>query len=101
MRKLIFSMSVSLDGYIAGRAGDIDFSAPDEELFRFHNEQTRELGAHLLGRRLYEVAGQLRTAFVFRFSDDGMVADANERMVAFAPHCGYAAATERWHATIQ
>src|SRR6478736_6139316 len=48
-------MGVSLDGFIAGPAGEIDWSAPDEELHRFHNQQTRELGAHLCGRRLYEV----------------------------------------------
>jgi dihydrofolate reductase len=54
MRKVIYSMSVSLDGFIAGPNGEIDWSAPDEELHRFHNQQTRELGAHLCGRRLYE-----------------------------------------------
>src|SRR6267154_3642621 len=54
MRKLIYSTGVSLDGFIAGPQGEIDWSAPDEELHRFHNEQTRELGAHLCGRRLYE-----------------------------------------------
>jgi dihydrofolate reductase len=54
MRKLIYSMGVSLDGFIAGPGGEIDWSAPDEELHLFHNEQTRELGAHLCGRRLYE-----------------------------------------------
>jgi dihydrofolate reductase len=54
MRKLIYSMGVSLDGFIAGPGGEIDWSAPDEELHRFHNEQTWEVGAHLLGRRLYE-----------------------------------------------
>jgi dihydrofolate reductase len=54
MRKLIYSMGVSLDGFIAGPEGEIDWSAPDEELHRFHNQQTRELGAQLCGRRLYE-----------------------------------------------
>jgi dihydrofolate reductase len=54
MRKLIYSMGVSLDGFIAGPQGEIDWSAPDEELHRFHNQQTRELGAQLCGRRLYE-----------------------------------------------
>jgi dihydrofolate reductase len=54
MRKVIYSFGVSLDGFIAGPDGEIDWSAPDEELHRFHNDQTRELGAHLLGRRLYE-----------------------------------------------
>jgi dihydrofolate reductase len=55
MRKLIYSFTVSLDGFIAGPNGEIDWSAPDEELHRFHNEQVRELGAQLCGRRLYEV----------------------------------------------
>ncbi len=54
MRKLIYSMGVSLDGFTAGPNGEIDWTAPDEELHRFHNEQTRELGVQLCGRRLYE-----------------------------------------------
>jgi dihydrofolate reductase len=54
MRKLIYSMTVSLDGFISGPHGEIDWSAPDEELHRFHNQRVREIGAHLLGRRLYE-----------------------------------------------
>ena len=62
MRKLIYSMGVSLDGFTAGRGGEIDWSAPDEELHRFHNQQTRELGAHLCGRRLYEVMSYWETA---------------------------------------
>src|SRR5919199_3180391 len=55
MRRLIYSMTVSLDGYIAGPDGDISWSPPSDERHRFHNEQTRALGAHLCGRRLYEV----------------------------------------------
>ena len=47
-------MGVSADGFIAGPGGEIDWSAPDAELHRFHNAQTRELGAQLLGRGLYE-----------------------------------------------
>jgi dihydrofolate reductase len=62
MRKLIYSMSVSLDGFIAGPGGAIDWSAPDEELHRFHNQQTREVGAHLCGRRLYEKMRYWETA---------------------------------------
>jgi dihydrofolate reductase len=54
MSKVIYSMGVSLDGFIAGPNGEIDWSAPGEELHRFHNQQTRELGLHLCGRRLYE-----------------------------------------------
>ncbi|MGH2994454.1 MAG: dihydrofolate reductase family protein [Solirubrobacterales bacterium] len=62
MRKLIYSMGVSLDGFIAGPDGEIDWSAPDEELHRFHNQQTRETGAQLCGRRLYEVMAYWETA---------------------------------------
>jgi dihydrofolate reductase len=62
MRKLIYSMGVSLDGFIAGPDGEIDWSAPDEELHRFHNQQAREVGAHLYGRRLYEVMIPWETA---------------------------------------
>jgi dihydrofolate reductase len=52
--RLIYSMSVSLDGFIAGPDGSFDWSVPDEELHRFHNERVRALGGHVLGRRLYE-----------------------------------------------
>jgi dihydrofolate reductase len=62
MPKLIYSMGASLDGYIAGPKGEFDWSAPDEELHRFHNEQTGEIGAHLCGRKLYEVMAYWETA---------------------------------------
>ena len=51
---LIYSMSVSVDGFIADREGAFEWAAPDEELFRFHLAQVGELGGFLCGRRLYE-----------------------------------------------
>jgi dihydrofolate reductase len=51
---LIYSMSVSVDGFIADREGAFGWSVPNEEQFRFHTAQTRELGGFLCGRRLYE-----------------------------------------------
>ena len=62
MRKVIYSMGVSLDGFIAGPGGEIDWGAPDEERHRFHNRQTREMGAHLCGRGLYEEMAYWETA---------------------------------------
>jgi dihydrofolate reductase len=62
MRTLIYSMGVSLDGFIAGPGGEIDWSAPDEERHRFHNQQTLELDAMLCGRRLYEAMLYWETA---------------------------------------
>ncbi|MBS1878573.1 MAG: dihydrofolate reductase family protein [Actinobacteria bacterium] len=51
---LIVSMGVSVDGFIADRDGRFAWTAPDDELFRFHLARVRELSGCLLGRRLYE-----------------------------------------------
>ena len=51
---LIYSMSVSVDGFIADREGGFEWGAPSEDLFRFHLALVSELGGYLLGRRLYE-----------------------------------------------
>ena len=51
---LIYSMSVSVDGFIADREGGFEWGGPSEEQFRVHLAQARELGGYLLGRRLYE-----------------------------------------------
>ncbi|HET6501268.1 MAG TPA: dihydrofolate reductase family protein [Amycolatopsis sp.] len=54
MLPVIYSMSVSLDGFIAGPGGDLSWGAPDAEQFGFHVEQTRHIAAYLCGRRLYQ-----------------------------------------------
>lgn len=51
---LIYSMGVSVDGFINDREGAFEWSAPDDELFRFHTARVSELGGVLCGRRLYE-----------------------------------------------
>ncbi len=51
---LIYSMSVSVDGFIADRDGAFEWTAPSQELFRFHLALVSELGGYLCGRRLYE-----------------------------------------------
>ena len=51
---LVYSMSTSVDGFIADREGAFGWTVPSDELFRFHTAQVRELGGYLLGRRLYE-----------------------------------------------
>jgi dihydrofolate reductase len=51
---LIYSMGVSVDGYIADRDGAFGWSVPSEEQFGFHLAQVQELGGVLCGRRLYE-----------------------------------------------
>ena len=62
MGTLSYTMSTSLDGYVEDAAGSIAFSAPDEEVHRFANQQTRETAAFLFGRGLYEVMEEFWTA---------------------------------------
>jgi dihydrofolate reductase len=62
MRKVTYSMGVSVDGYIVGPDGGFDWSVPDEEVFRAHIEEIRDVGVHLMGRRLYETMLYWETA---------------------------------------
>jgi dihydrofolate reductase len=54
MRRVTYAMGVSLDGYVVGPDGNFNWTSPDEDLFGFATDQLREVGVHLLGRRLYE-----------------------------------------------
>src|SRR6186997_2850575 len=54
MRSVTYSMGASLDGYIVGPDGGFDWTPPDAEVFRSWIDEIREVGVHLLGRRLYE-----------------------------------------------
>ncbi|MEV7794061.1 dihydrofolate reductase family protein [Streptomyces sp. NPDC087512] len=62
MRKVTYSMNVSLDGYIAGPDGGINWSGPDEDVFRFWIDEIRDVDVHLMGRRLYETMLYWETA---------------------------------------
>src|SRR4051812_13344264 len=62
MRSVTYSMNVSLDGYIVGPDGDFDWTTPDEDVFRSWVDEIREVGVHLLGRRLYETMLYWETA---------------------------------------
>lgn len=62
MRRVIYSMGISLDGYIAGPDGGFGWTEPDEEVFRFVMEEERGVDVHLLGRRLYETMLYWETA---------------------------------------
>src|SRR5688572_5915688 len=73
MRSVTYSMGVSLDGYIVGPDGDFDWTAPDEEVFRFVTDEIREVGVHLLGRRLYETMLYWETADQDQSLDDSML----------------------------
>jgi dihydrofolate reductase len=55
MGRLIFSMSVSLDGFVDTPAHSLDWVRVDEELHRVFNEESRTVGTSLYGRRMYEL----------------------------------------------
>ncbi|MGW0484113.1 dihydrofolate reductase family protein [Nonomuraea sp. NPDC003214] len=55
MRKLIFGMNLSLDGYIAATGDDIGWSGPpSDELFQFWLDHERANDLVLYGRKLWE-----------------------------------------------
>ena len=62
MRSVTFSMGVSLDGYIVGPDGNIFAPPPDEEIWRIVTDEIRQVGVHLMGRRLYETMLYWETA---------------------------------------
>jgi dihydrofolate reductase len=55
MGSLIYTLNVSLDGYIETPDRSLLWTTVDEELLTWFNDRTRELAASLYGRRLYEV----------------------------------------------
>jgi dihydrofolate reductase len=54
MGKVIYAMSVSLDGFIEGVDGDLNWSVPDEELHQHFNDLEATFDTLFYGRRLYE-----------------------------------------------
>src|SRR5437763_2506101 len=73
MRPVTYSMGMSLDGYIIGPDGRFDWSEPDPEVFSFATDQIREVGVHLMGRRLYETMVYWETADQDPSLDDAML----------------------------
>ena len=55
MRKVIYVMNVSLDGFIEDANGGLGWSVPDEELHQYFNDWEKTMGVHFYGRRLYEL----------------------------------------------
>lgn len=63
MGRLIYSMNVSLDGFVETPDHSLAWGTVDEELHAWFNDRERALDAIIYGRRLYEVmAGYWPTA---------------------------------------
>ncbi|NEY30749.1 dihydrofolate reductase [Streptomyces sp. PRKS01-65] len=54
MRKLIYGMNLTLDGYIAAPGDDIGWSMPSDELFQFWSDQLQATDLTLYGRKLWQ-----------------------------------------------
>jgi dihydrofolate reductase len=55
MRRIIYFFSASLDGYIEGPNGELEWTTPDEELHFFFNGLEDGIDTHLYGRRMWEL----------------------------------------------
>jgi len=62
MRKLIYSIAVSLDGYINDPQGSLSWVPVDEEYHRFANAQQAETGLSIYGTRMWETMRYWDTA---------------------------------------
>jgi dihydrofolate reductase len=55
MRKIVLMMSISVDGYMAGPNGELDWHMVDDELHWHFNEVLRGMSVFLEGRVVYEL----------------------------------------------
>lgn len=55
MGKLIYSITTSLDGYVADTNGNFDWAMPSEEVHLHVNSVSDNIGTFLLGRKMYDV----------------------------------------------
>ena len=55
MGRLIYSMSISLDGFVETPSRSLDWVLVDDELHAFFNDEARAMSAFLYGRRMYEL----------------------------------------------
>lgn len=55
MGKLLYSMIISLDGYVADANGNFDWAQPTEDALTVINDEMSNVGTFLYGRRMYEM----------------------------------------------
>ncbi|HWJ28077.1 MAG TPA: dihydrofolate reductase family protein [Flavisolibacter sp.] len=55
MRKLVLFMHVSLDGYVAGPNGEMDWITVNEDIFDYAGRRTNEADTALYGRVTYQM----------------------------------------------
>ncbi|CAM02996.1 dihydrofolate reductase [Saccharopolyspora erythraea NRRL 2338] len=76
MRRVIYSVASSLDGYNTDAQGDYSWAVPDEEVIAALNADAGEVSTYLYGRRMYEAMAGWET--------DPAVAAQSPESAAFA-----------------
>lgn len=55
MRKIVVGMHISLDGFVGGPNGEMNWITIDEEIFEFSDNMTKEADTALYGRTTYNM----------------------------------------------
>ncbi len=55
MGRVVYGNQMSLDGYVADREGRFDWATPGEDVHAAVNDDVRDVGTFVLGRRVWEV----------------------------------------------
>ena len=55
MRKIIYQTLVSLDGFVSGPDGELDWHVVTEDMHRVYNDEQKRFESYIFGRRTYEV----------------------------------------------
>ena len=63
MRRLVFFMHTSLDGFVAGPNGELDWININEEIFDFVSTMTDKADTALYGRVTYEMMQRRQRTF--------------------------------------
>ncbi len=110
MRKLIYGMNVTLDGYVAAPGDDLGWSEPSDELFQWWLDQERAIGLLLYGRKLWDAMSsywptgeqqpnatpaQIEFARNWRDTPKVVFSSALEKVDWNARRCGYAGRVDR------
>lgn len=75
MGRVVYSMNVTLDGYVEDASGSIDFSEPTDEVHAAANQDAREAAAFLFGRRVYDIMEDYWTEAAGRDDLSGVTAE--------------------------
>jgi dihydrofolate reductase len=54
MGKLIYSITISLDGYVADEKGDLGWTKLNEEILTVIDDVLKDVGTFLFGRQMYK-----------------------------------------------